>query len=151
MSFFRGGKLALFILILFDIIKTALIQAVFTLVTTFGSNKIGTRKIKKLFFFQKSFYSLKAHAYYFTVLIYLTTWYLTTWNADKVAIFTHFTSINLPWYSLNSLMYVCLRYTFPAAFYEPFISVTCVIAWLHFFVLVPPAVWKKPAAFTDRG
>ena len=48
-------------------------------------------------------------------------------------------------------MYVYLLYTFPAAFYEPFVSVACVIDRLHFFALVPPVLWKKTTAFTDRG
>ena len=136
----RRRRPALFILILFDIIKTTLIQAVFHISDRFWEQQNRHTQNWKTFFFQQSSYSLKAHAYYFTVLIHLATW-----KADKVGIFTDFTSINLPWcsQSINSLMYVYLLYAFLAAFYEPFISVACVIAWLHFFVLVPPAVWKK--------
>ena len=45
-----------------------------TLVTTFGHDTIGTQKLKKQFFSKISYiYSLKAHAHYFTVLIYLAT------------------------------------------------------------------------------
>ena len=53
-------------------------------------------------FSQDKFYSLKVHAHYFTVLIYLAIW-----GAAKLGIFTHFTSPNLPWcsWSINSLMY----------------------------------------------
>ena len=54
-------------------------------------------------FFQDKFYSLKAHAHYFTVLISLATW-----RAAKHNIFNHFMSINLPWcrQSINSLIRV---------------------------------------------
>ena len=41
-------------------------------VTAFGREKIVAQKIKKQFF-QDKFYSLKAHAHYFTVFIYLAT------------------------------------------------------------------------------
>ena len=41
--------------------------------TAFGRSKIGAKKIKKQFFFQDKFYSLKAHAHYFTVYICLAT------------------------------------------------------------------------------
>ena len=67
-----------------------LTQAVFNVGTAFGRDKIGAQKIKKTIFFQDKFYSVKAHAHYFTVLIYLVTW-----RAAKLGIFTHFTSINL--------------------------------------------------------
>ena len=75
----------------------------FKLVTTFGSDKIDTQKIKNNFFCQDKFYSLKAHAHYFTVFIYLATW-----RAAKLGIFTHFTLTNLPRcsQSMNSLIYV---------------------------------------------
>ena len=55
------------------------------------------------FSFQDKFFSLKAHAHYFTILIYLATW-----KAAKLGIFTHFTSINLPQCSksIDSLMYL---------------------------------------------
>ena len=47
-------------------------------------------------------YSLRAHAHYFTVFIYLETWI-----GAKLGIFTHFTFINLPRcsQSMNSLIY----------------------------------------------
>ena len=72
----------------------------FTLVTTFGCEKFGTQKIKKQFFFQDKFYSLKAHAHYFTVFIYLPTY-----RAAKLGIFIHFMSTNLSRcsQSMNSL------------------------------------------------
>ena len=70
------------------------------LVTTFWCKKIGTQKILKTTLFQDKLYSLKALAHYFTVLIHLATW-----RAAKLDIFTHFTSTNLPWCSLNSLTY----------------------------------------------
>ena len=57
------------------------------------------------------FYSLKAHANYFTILIYFGAW-----KAAKLGIFfIHFTFINLPWcnQSINSLIYVYILYTDP--------------------------------------
>ena len=59
-------------------------------------------------FFQYILYSLKAHAHYFTVFIYLETW-----RGAKLGIFTHFTFTNLPWcsQSMNSLMYTIYRST----------------------------------------
>ena len=95
-----------------------------TLVTTFGHDTIGTQKLKKQFFSKISYiYSLKAHAHYFTVLIYLATW-----RAGKLGISTHLTSINLPWYSqsINSLMYV--HYTDSQLLFMN--------AWSHFFMLL---------------
>ena len=67
-----------------------------------GAIKQAPKKLKNIFFHHE-FYSLKAHAHYFTVPIYLATW-----RAAKVGIFTHFTSINLLRCSqdINSLMYV---------------------------------------------
>ena len=74
------------------------------LVTAFGHKKIGTWKIKKLFC-QDKFYSLKAYAHYFTILVYLAPW-----RAVKLGFFFffHFIFTNLPWcsQSINSLMYV---------------------------------------------
>ena len=73
---------------------------------------LGTKKSapknQKTIFFQNRFYSLKAHAHYFTVLIYLVTW-----RAAKLCIFTNFISINLPRcsQSINSLKYI--YYTAP--------------------------------------
>ena len=47
--------------------------------------------------------SLKSHAHYFTVFIYLETW-----RGAKLGIYTHFTFTNSPWcsQSMNSLIYV---------------------------------------------
>ena len=76
----------------------------FLSVTALGCKKVGAQKIKKkTIFFHNKFYSLKAHAHYFTVLIYLATW-----RAAKLGIFTHFTFINLSQcsQSINSLTYV---------------------------------------------
>ena len=83
---------------------------------------------KLAIFSQHNFHSLKAHAHYFTVLVYLATW-----RAAKLGIFTHFMSIKLPQcnQSINSLMYV--YYTDPQLF---FMSVWPQL-WLHFFVLPP--------------
>ena len=66
-----------------------------------GSRKSASKKSKQFF---SKIYSLKAHAHYFTVLIYLATW-----RAAKLGIFTHFTFTNSPQCSLsmNSLIYVC--------------------------------------------
>ena len=74
--------------------------------TPFGQEEIGTQKIKNIFRYM--LYSLKAHAHYFTVFIYLETW-----RGAKLGIFTHFTFTNLPWcsQSMNSLM--CILYTDP--------------------------------------
>ena len=73
------------------------------LVTTFESKKIGTQRIWKTIFFQDKFYSLKAHAHFFTVLIYLAIS-----RAAKLCIFTPFTFTNLLRcsQSINSLIYV---------------------------------------------
>ena len=71
------------------------------LVTAFGREKIGTQKFLKKFF-QDNFYSLKAHAHYFTVFIYLATW-----RAAKLGIFTHiFTNLPQCSQSMNSLIYI---------------------------------------------
>ena len=70
-------------------------------VTAFGREKIVAQKIKKQFF-QDKFYSLKAHAHYFTVFIYLATW-----RAAKLGIFTHmFTNLPQCSQSMNSLIYI---------------------------------------------
>ena len=84
----------------------AQIQAVFHVGDHFWTQQNRHPKIKKNFFFQDKFYSSKAHAQYFTVLIYLATW-----RAAILGIFTHFTSINLPQctQSINSPMYVYLQ------------------------------------------
>ena len=68
----------------------AVIQAVSHVCDRFwGRDQIGAQKIKKQL--QDKFHSLKAHAHYFTVLIYLATS-----GAAKLGIFTHFRSIKLP-------------------------------------------------------
>ena len=89
---------------------------------------------KLTIFSQHNFYSLKAHAHYFTVLVYLATW-----RAAKLGIFTHFMSIKLPQcnQSINSLLYV--YYTDPQLF---FMSAWPQL-WLHFFVLPPPPQKKN--------
>ena len=73
--------------------------------------------------------TMKAYAYYFTVLIYLATW-----RAAQLGIFTHFTFINLPRcrQSINSLMDV--YYTDPQLLFMCAWSQS----WSHFFVLTPP-------------
>ena len=90
-------------------------------------------------FFQDKFYSLKAHAHYFTVLIYLATW-----RTAKLGIFTYFRSINLPRrkQSINSLMYVYytdLQLIFMSSWSQ---------SWSHFFVLPPP---KKNSVLSPKG
>ena len=67
-----------------------------------GATKLAPKKLKTTFF-QYIWYSLKAHAHYFTVFIYLKTW-----RGTKLGIFTHFTFTNVPWcsQSMNSLIYV---------------------------------------------
>ena len=102
----------------------------FTPVTAFGRDKISTQKIKKQFFQRKILFfkdALFFNAHYFTVLIYLATW-----RAAKLGIFTHFMFINLPWCSINSLMYA--YYTDPQLLFTSAWSQS----WLHFFVLHPP-------------
>ena len=68
-------------------------------------------------------YSLKAHAHYFTVFMYLESW-----GVAKLGIFTHFTFTNLPWcsQSMNSLIYV-YSIQIPSWWQT----------WSHFFVLPP--------------
>ena len=107
----------------------ALIQAVFHVGNHFWVRENWQPKIKKQFFFQGKFYLLKAHAHYFTVLIYLATW-----RAAKLDIFTHFTFTNLPRCSqnINSLIYVY------------FMQIRSCFLWLldqlwsYFFILLPP-------------
>ena len=93
--------------------------------TAFGPDKIGAQKIKKQFFFQDKFYSLKAQAHYFTVLINLATW-----RAAKLGIFTRFTSINLLQciQSINALK--CVYYTYHTdthLFYEHLVLVVIAV------------------------
>ena len=73
-----------------------------------GTTKLVPKKLKNNFF--PIFYSLKAHAHYFTILMYLETW-----RGAKLGIFTHFTFTNIPWcnQSMNSLIYVYTLYTDP--------------------------------------
>ena len=90
---------------------------------------------KLAIFSQHNFYSQhKAHAHYFTVLVYLATW-----RAAKLGIFTHAMSIKLPQcsQSINSLMYV--YYTDPQLF---FMSAWPQL-WSHFFVIPPPPLPPK--------
>ena len=91
--------------------KSCVIQCNITLIPlgqyyTGQSPKLVPQNLKNNFF-QDKFYSLKAHAYYFTVLIYFATW-----RVNKLGIFTHFTSTNLSWcsQSINSLIYVYYAY-----------------------------------------
>ena len=67
-----------------------------------GARKSASKKLKNIFF-QDKFYSLKAHAHYFTVFIYLATW-----RTAKLDIFTHFMFTNSPRcsQSMNSLIYI---------------------------------------------
>ena len=69
-------------------------------------------------------YSLKAHAHYFTVFIYLETW-----RGTKLGIFTPFIFTNLSWcsQSINSLIYV---YSIQMTSWSK--------TWSHFFVLPLP-------------
>ena len=75
------------------------------------------------------FYSLKAHANYFTILIYFAAW-----KAAKLGIFfIHFMFTNLPWcsQSINSLIYVYILYTDPWLLFMSAWSQS----WSHFFIL----------------
>ena len=66
-----------------------------------GARKLAPKKLKNNLF-QDRFYSLKAHAHYFTVFIYLATW-----RAAKFGIFTHmFTNLPRCSQSMNSLIYI---------------------------------------------
>ena len=100
----------------------------------FGLTKSAPKKLKSSFFLRQGLF-FKGSSTYFTVLIYVAT------RRDAKRIFTHFTSINLPWcsQSITSLMYV--YYTDPHFFYECLITV--VIALLHTSALLPPAKKKK--------
>ena len=76
-------------------------------------------------------YSLKAHANYFTILIYFAAW-----KAAKLGIFfIHFTFINLSWcnQSINSLIYVYILYTNPWLLFMSAWSQS----WSHFLILTP--------------
>ena len=91
-----------------------------------GAKKSAPKRLKNIFFFQDNFYLLKAHAHYFTVLIYLATW-----RAAKLGIFTHFMFTNLPRcsQSINSLIYTDPQLLFMSAWSQ---------SWSHFFWLPPP-------------
>ena len=67
-----------------------------------GARKSAPKKLKNNSF-QDKFYPLKARGHYFTVLIYVATWW-----AAKLGIFTHSAFANLPRCSqtINSLIYV---------------------------------------------
>ena len=84
-----------------------------------GARKSAPKKLKNNFF-------PKAHAHYFTVLIYLVTW-----RAAKLAVFTHFMFTNLPRcsQSINSLIYTDSQLLFMSAWSQ---------SWSHFFVLPAP-------------
>ena len=73
-----------------------------------GTTKLVPKKLKNNFF--PIFYSLKAHAHYFTIFMYLETW-----RGAKLCIFIHFTFTNIPWcnQNMNSLIYVYILYTDP--------------------------------------
>ena len=81
----------------------ALIQAIFHVGDRFWAQENWYSKSYIANFFQDKFYSLKVHAHYFTVLMYLATW-----RAPKLGIFTHFTFTNSPRcsQSINTLIYV---------------------------------------------
>ena len=105
-----------------------LIQAVFSQWPLLGTRKLAPKKYKNNFF-QDKFDSLKAHAHYFTVLLYLATW-----RASKRGIFTHFTLKNLPRCSQSIISLLCILYTDPQLV---FMSAWSKL-WLHYFVLPPP-------------
>ena len=64
-----------------------------------GVTKLASKNLKNDFFRDK-LYSLKVHAHYFTVLIYLAVW-----RAAKLGIFTHFNSPRCS-QSIDSQIYV---------------------------------------------
>ena len=85
-------------------------------VTIFSARKLVPKNYKTIFF-QDKFYSLKPHAHYFIVFLYLATW-----RAAKFGIFTHFTFTNLHRCSKkHQLTNICILS--PAAFYECLITV----------------------------
>ena len=90
--------------------------------------KLTPKKLKNNIF-QEKFYSLKAYAHYFTVLMYLATR-----RAAKLGIFTCFTFRNLSWcrQNISSLIYILLtdpQLLFMSAWSQ---------SWSHFIVLLPP-------------
>ena len=80
-SFFKNWRMQLFIFFFWN-------RCLYKWCPSIIQTKPASKKLKNMFF-QDKFCSLKAHAHYFTVLIYLATW-----RAAKLRIFTHFTSIN---------------------------------------------------------
>ena len=99
-------QFSLITILKFCMLSTALIQAVFHI--AFGRKKIGAQKIKKQFFSKISSILWKAHAHYFTFLIYLATW-----RAAKLGIFTHFLFTNLPRCSQSITTNICVLYADP--------------------------------------
>ena len=112
----------------------------FTLVTAFNVRKSAPKKL--IFFFQDKFYSLKVHAHYFTVIIYLITW-----RAGKLGIFTHFMFTNLPWCSQSIDSLVCVYYVYSILSTDPQLLFECLItvmiAFLHTTTAPPPPQKKK--------
>ena len=89
--------------------------------------KSALKKLKNNIF-QEKFYSLKAYAHYFTVLVYLATW-----RAAKLGIFTCFTFRNLSQcrQNISSLIYILL--TDPQLLFMSSWSQS----WSHFIVTLP--------------
>ena len=125
-KFFFGRVFFILILVGIPVLPIPPLQAVFHIDDRFWAQQNRHPKKVKNIFFQHKFSSLKAHAHYFTVLIYFAIW-----RAAKVGIFTHFTSINLPQCDVakaSTHYNVCILYRSPASFYEPLITVSLV--WL---------------------
>ena len=73
MQIFFGHALFILILVLLvGIPKPALIQGIFHIGELLVATKLAPKKLKT-FFFQHKFCFLKAHAHYFTVLIYFAS------------------------------------------------------------------------------
>ena len=124
-------------------IPPALIQADFHIGDRFWLWENRCPKNQKIFFFQDKFFSLKAHAYYFSVLIYLATW-----RAAKLGTFTHFTSTNLSWCSqnINSLIYV-YSVQIPSCFFmsawSVVIALLCTTTPQKTFLYYPLHPWHR--------
>ena len=110
-----------------------------------GARKSAPKKLKNNFF-QDKLSSLKAHAHYFTVFIYVTTW-----RAAQFGIFTHFTFTNLLRLAKASTQYY--MYTIfrpPAPFYEylikvvnvPHLTTTAQKNLLYYPVTKPLVFWR---------
>ena len=100
-----------------------------------GMRNVTPKKLKNNFS-QDKFYSLKAHAHYFTAFIYLATW-----KATKFGIFTYFMFINLPRCSQSMNSLICVY-----SIQIPSIEFSWVLdssqSWSHFFVLpLPKAIF----------